>query len=165
MTPKKLPEAECVRVCDTCPWVLANQGKHHPAGWYKVSNLRRLWNGLRTGRAPGMVCHSSDPANKEYGGNADIKPGHEAECAGAMVLIARTLNALNAKKAQPFSPPMTKTGIARWVERYFFSGIPAIQSKFNPETEIGLPWQNPPSKEASHVGPASDQEQKNPALD
>lgn len=154
----RMPKTDTVRICDTCPWVRANQGKRHPAGWYRLSNLRRLWNGLRTGRAPGMICHSTDPENKEYGGCADIKPGHEAECGGAMALIARNLNALNAKQPQPVQPPLTRTGIAHWVERYIFGGgLPTIESKFNPETEIGVPWQNAPTEEP-HVGPPPNQE-------
>lgn len=30
------------RICDTCPWRVKNHGKPHAAGWYKISNLRRL---------------------------------------------------------------------------------------------------------------------------
>lgn len=128
------------RVCDTCPWRKANHAKEHPAGWYRISNLRRLWAGLRSGKAPGMICHSTDPANKEYGGNADIAPGHEAECGGALMLVIRNFQAVNAGQPQPIRPPFTRRGAAHWIERHLFGGGISVDCKF-PIEEIGVPWE------------------------
>lgn len=130
-----------VSICNTCPWVKANQGKRHAASWYSMKNLRRLWNGLRTGKAPGMICHSTDPMNQTYGGDAPVVSGHESECGGAVVLIIRNMNALNEKQPQPIQPGLSKGAIAQWAERYFFGdGIPKVESKFDLIEEVGVPW-------------------------
>lgn len=76
--------------CAHCPWRISNQGKQHPHNFYAKSNLRRLWNGLRTGEAPGMSCHPTDPHMAEYEGyeaTADREETHE--CAGSVILLAR----------------------------------------------------------------------------
>lgn len=83
--------------CAGCPWRTANHGKRHPDGWYTKANLRRLWTGLRTGEAPGMSCHPTDPNNpvseaaqaagyKEAPDHAEVR-----ECAGSVILQAREL--------------------------------------------------------------------------
>jgi hypothetical protein len=88
------------RVCATCPWRTANHGKPHPAKWYSIANLRRLWNGLRTAKAPGMICHSTDPKNVEYGGDAPVKPGHEMECGGALYLLIQNIERVRRGNAR-----------------------------------------------------------------
>lgn len=121
-----------VRVCDSCPWLKSNHGKPHPAGWYKTANLVRLWNGLRTARAPGMVCHSSDPQSAEYGSTKTVHPDVKPrECAGALILVIRHCN--EAGKTAHLScyqtlhkRPLTRAGLRHWVERYIFGGIPAV---------------------------------------
>lgn len=127
------------RVCDTCPWLKKNHGKRHAAGWYRASNLRRLWNGLRTGNAPGMICHSTDPNNKEYGGDANIVPGHENECGGALMLVIRNVDALNKGETPPVQPSFTRSGLAHWIERHLFGGGIRVDCDKAPE-EIGVPW-------------------------
>lgn len=82
--------------CEGCPWRASNRDKPHAHGWYTVKNLRRLWRGFRTGLAPGMTCHESDP-------NVERPPGDKAppdgavtmSCAGAALLVQRELGLLN----------------------------------------------------------------------
>ncbi len=124
------------RVCKTCPWRVENHGKTHPAGWYKLANLKRLWAGLRSGRAPGIICHSTDPKNVEYGGDAPIKPGHEAECGGALFLLITNMNAVAAEKPQPHQPPLSRTCMRQLVERHLFGGGLSVEPF---EGELGVP--------------------------
>ncbi len=130
---------ETPRICDTCPWRVANHGKPHKAGWYKLSNLKRLWSGLRTGRAPGMICHSTDPANVEYGGEAKIKPGIENECAGALFLLIQNANAFSAGLPQPIQPPLTKRCMRSLLERHLFGGGLSVEPPRSPD-DVGVPW-------------------------
>ena len=62
-----------------------------PRGVQLRCNRRRLWSGLRTGDAPGMTCHPTDPENQ---------PVKEAvrtrECTGAWLLLLREMAALEA---------------------------------------------------------------------
>lgn len=75
--------------CAACPWRTVNHRKPHPDGWYSDANRRRLWTGLRTGEAPGMTCHPTDPLNQPVGDNTVTR-----ECAGAWLIIARECKAL-----------------------------------------------------------------------
>lgn len=127
-----------VRVCNDCPFLSKNHGKPHPAKWFSTSNIRRLWNGLRKGNAPGMVCHMTDPENTSYGGTIEMKEGQRAsECAGALMMVYRCVNAFNDGHESPVHPPMTKAGLRYWVERYLFQGIygrlPEISTDHPPE--------------------------------
>lgn len=70
--------------CAACPWLTANHRRRHPEGWYTDANRRRLWNGLRTGDAPGMTCHPTDPLNQPVRDGICTR-----ECAGAWTLLAR----------------------------------------------------------------------------
>jgi hypothetical protein len=80
------------RACAQCPWRLANQGTRHPHGFYSQTNLRRLWTGLRTGEAPGMTCHPTDPRMAEFDGYEKTAAARETrECAGAIILVLREL--------------------------------------------------------------------------
>jgi hypothetical protein len=126
-----------LRVCETCPFMLTNHRQRHDAGWYTVGNLRRLWNGLRTGKAPGMVCHSTDPDSKYYGGKGDIKPGKKAECAGALLLILTNMNAIADDRPQPHTPGLTKAAVANWAWKYLMRAIPAVEDR---SADVGLPW-------------------------
>ena len=82
--------APVVGVCATCPWRREHHGKPHPAGWYTLANLRRLWNGIRSGAAPGMVCHSTDPASAQYGSTKPVpETATPRECGGALALMYR----------------------------------------------------------------------------
>lgn len=131
MSDKKIP-----RVCATCPWRTANQGKPHPAGWFRKSNLLRLWAGLRSGRAPGMICHSTDPKNVEYGGDANVKPGHESECGGALYLLIENMNAAGKGEPEPHQPPLTKRCKAQLLERHLFGGGLSVEP---PDGELSVP--------------------------
>lgn len=80
------------RACAQCPWRVTNQGTPHPHGFYTPANLRRLWTGLRTGKAPGMSCHPTDPRMADFEGyehQADLE--HPSECAGAVALVYREI--------------------------------------------------------------------------
>lgn len=68
------------------------QGQDHPHDFYGPANLKRLWDGLSSGDAPGMTCHPTDPAMAEFEGyekTADRKK--TAECMGALTLLGREL--------------------------------------------------------------------------
>lgn len=71
--------------CAECPWRLSNQGTPHPHGFYAAANLRRLWNGLRTGEAPGMTCHRMT----EWPGYEDTEGRDAHECRGSLILLVR----------------------------------------------------------------------------
>lgn len=83
--------------CQACPWRVENHGVRTPDGWYTKANLKRLWNGLRSGEAPGMSCHPTDPRNplsdeQKVAGYKEA-PGHSEvrECAGSVILMQREL--------------------------------------------------------------------------
>lgn len=85
------------RACAACPWRLSNQGTPHPHGFYSTANLRRLWNGLRLGNAPGMTCHPTDPRMAEFEGYEKTAEREQAhECAGSIVLLVREAQRLQA---------------------------------------------------------------------
>lgn len=78
------------RACAQCPWRLSNQGQPHPHGFFDAANVRRLWNGLRTGEAPGMSCHPTDSRMAEFEGyeaTAERETMHE--CAGSVAMRVR----------------------------------------------------------------------------
>ncbi len=128
--------ASTLRVCETCPWLRKNHGLKHPAKWYTKGNIKRLWNGLRTANAPGMVCHSTDPDNADYGGKGNVRPDfRKQECAGALILVIQNVNAVSAGLPQPNQPPLTKAGLAHYVSRYLFGGLPAVEDR----KDVGLP--------------------------
>lgn len=111
--------------CKTCPFLIENQDRKHASGWYKKSNLKRLWNGLRRGDAFGMICHSTDPNAIDYGGEKSIAAGHERECVGANTLIQVELNHLAAASSlrdyrHRHPRGLTRSGAIHWVERICF---------------------------------------------
>lgn len=78
------------RACAQCPWRLSNQGTRHPHGFYTKANLKRLWNGLRSGKAPGMSCHPTDPRMAEFSGYEETADRERTyECAGSVILLLR----------------------------------------------------------------------------
>lgn len=98
--------------CAACPWRTVNHRKPHPEGWYTDANRKRLWNGLRTGQAPGMTCHPTDPANQPVGDSTVTR-----ECAGAWLIIAKEVAALEAAGSVPAyrkgrKLSMTREGLA-----------------------------------------------------
>ena len=80
------PPAESA--CAACPWRTSNHRRRHPDSWYTDANRRRLWNGIRTGEAPGMTCHPTDPNNQPVGQNTRTR-----ECTGIWTLVMRELKA------------------------------------------------------------------------
>lgn len=141
-----MSDQKTLRVCATCPWLTVNHGKKHPAAWYKQhdiegwntkANLRRLWTGLRTGEAPGMVCHSSDSESLSYGGKEGIKPGHKHECTGSLLLMFGNVNAFGEGQPQPFQPPLTKPVIADLIWRKLVGQLPVIEDRL---ADVSLPW-------------------------
>lgn len=123
--------------CAACPWRISNSGKKTKSpdmefGWYSRKNLDRLWNGLRTGEAPGMTCHPTDGDNPLPEG---MEPPRETvekrECAGALLLVQRELKLIEELgpeeylKRSKVSRGLTKDGIAWWaLSRCVFAGTP-----------------------------------------
>ena len=103
--------------CSACPWRRANLGKPHPHGWFEQSNLDRLWAGLRTGEAPGMTCHPTDPNNLVPEDHTPApEDGTTLECTGALVLIQRELRVFERdvhgySKRAPF---LSRQGLLWW---------------------------------------------------
>jgi hypothetical protein len=121
--------------CASCPWRRSNQDKHHPHGWYTKANLRRLWNGLRTGKAPGMTCHPTDDRIELPEGAKAVPAGIEVrECAGAILLVIRELRKLEAAAGsgetqvqnyfRSTERGFTRRGLKYWVARAIFGGTP-----------------------------------------
>lgn len=126
------------RPCAACPWLLANHGRRHPDGWYRATNLRRLWAGLRTGEAPGMSCHPTDPDNPVPEGWRGVPVGTVTrECAGAQTLVQRELRLFERLADQlGIDAPilriyralrprgLTRAGLAHWVHGQMLAGTP-----------------------------------------
>lgn len=98
--------------CAACPWRTVNHRKPHPEGWYTDANRKRLWNGIRTGAAPGMTCHPTDPQNQPVGDSTVTR-----ECAGAWLIVAREAHALLEAQSVPLyrkgrKLAMTRSGLA-----------------------------------------------------
>lgn len=107
--------------CGSCPWLVSNQGKPHPDGWYTRANRRRLWSGLRQGEH--MTCHSTDPDNPQPSdGSGKPIPEDTATrvCAGAHTLVIESLNAWNNEVTLKDRSRMTKLGMAAHIERMLF---------------------------------------------
>lgn len=78
------------RACSACPWRLSNQGTPHPHGFYDRENIKRLWAGIRTGEAPGMTCHPTDPRMSEFEGyERTAEADTTYECMGSWTIVAR----------------------------------------------------------------------------
>lgn len=109
--------------CAHCPWRLANQGKaDDPHGFYKRSNLKRLWSGLRNGVR--MTCHPTDARMSDFEHAPTVKDGTQArECTGALTLQQREFMKFQDALEHPFasyahySPRMSKRGLLSIVER------------------------------------------------
>jgi hypothetical protein len=148
-TPPHAPD--CAKVCATCPWLVKNHGRPHKGGWYSKRNLLRLWNGLRLGKAPGTLCHSTDPNAPDYDGKPGAKPGGEKPCGGVIALICIETDALNraggyAQYAASREKPIARRAFAGIVSRIMFQEMP---SAVDATEVIGLPWQQ--EKGASHA--------------
>jgi hypothetical protein len=97
---------------------------------------------MRTGQAPGMVCHSTDPENVTYGGDKILKPDNKKqECIGLNILIQKELNILQTykdfrqyRRDRPHG--FTRPGLAVWVERILFGSVPCGDLN----SDVALPW-------------------------
>lgn len=116
-------------ICAACPWLTANQGRRTKGGWYTKANLRRLWTGLRTGEAPGMTCHPTDPQHPAPDGRPDAVPPDGSdfhECHGAAVLMQREIGILEGAgsfaryRRLSQAPSMTVEGLFAYAERALF---------------------------------------------
>jgi hypothetical protein len=121
--------------CQWCPWRIANHKKKTPWGFYRIGNMRRLWNGIRRGGA--QSCHPTDPSHPDHIA-AGAKPGSKPkECAGAVILILRELEKLAGKRDElidadkieqylsTYDDGLTRNGLAFWLlGRYQFGGTP-----------------------------------------
>lgn len=110
--------------CAHCPWRLANQGKaDDPHGFYKRSNLKRLWSGLRNGVR--MTCHPTDPRMSDFEHAPTVKDDAQTyECTGALTLQQRefmkfqaALESGSAKAYSLRSPYMSRAGLIAMVNR------------------------------------------------
>jgi len=87
------------RPCAHCPWRTEHHGRRTSHGFYRVSNLRRLWAGLRAGER--MTCHPTDPDMAEFEGfEQTARCEHTQECAGSLILIQRELTRFRAAANQ-----------------------------------------------------------------
>lgn len=145
------PKADApARPCATCPWLRPNFGKPHKMKWYTPANARRLWNGIRTGKTLGMMCHATDPASVEYGGDKTIDPGHERLCVGGLMLVMRSLKALEAADGikayrQGIGLRMTRPAMAEWVWAIATKNTPmgpALPASVANLASIGVPWED-----------------------
>lgn len=83
-------EAALPNACAACPWRITNQGQPHPHGFYDRANIKRLWDGIRKGDAPGMTCHPTDPSMAEFEGYEETAERERThECMGSWVMITR----------------------------------------------------------------------------
>jgi hypothetical protein len=133
--------AAAPQACAHCPWRLANQGTPHPHGFYTKRNLARLWAGLRSGEAPGMTCHPTDPRMAEFEGyEENAERDVTLECRGAIVLVVREVMRFQAichqVEAGDLAGPalrayrqqapkgLTRDGLAEAVSRFLLGATP-----------------------------------------
>lgn len=142
--------------CSACPWLTSNHGKPHPHGWYLLTNLRRLWRGLR--RAETMSCHPTDPNNTVPDGAPEPPPDVATrECAGALILKQREYMRFTAackaadaerkkdalaryRKAHPKG--LMREGLLDLAERAIFGGSPLGGLKLA-RPDMNLPVSHP----------------------
>ncbi len=100
------------RPCAHCPWRTTNQRRKDRHGFYRLANLRRLWDELRDGER--MTCHPTDPAMAEFEGYENtVGRRRTRECAGALVLIQRELMRVDAATRQAKAAGR-RNGLARY---------------------------------------------------
>jgi hypothetical protein len=81
----KMPKASDT-CCNSCAYLVCNKDKPNPnegtdIKWYAQSNLNRLWKEAGTS-GQFLMCHSTDPNAKTYGGEKNIKRGKATVCTG-----------------------------------------------------------------------------------
>ncbi len=153
--------------CRACPWRTANHGKRHPDGWYRQSNRRRLWSGLRRGEP--MSCHPTDPGNEvsDKAARAGYRPAPEGavvrECVGATILVQREVMLWQDHTGQDLPAylrnrrmGLTRHGLTAIVLRLAFGGVPLIGGRKmlapnlgTPDISAGLPGLEWPPQEST----------------
>lgn len=141
--------------CEHCPWRLSNQGKKTPWGFYTKTNLRRLWNQIRSGGAE-QSCHPTDPGHPDHIA-AGAKPGATPrECPGSVILVMREIYSMRDETGtvtpettkrylQTRKKGLKKTGLLYYiVQRIQLGGVAFLGGPKMPEVdvddqEIGLP--------------------------
>jgi len=115
--------------CEQCPWRRSNQGKPSPGGFFRKSNLRRLWNQIR-GASPDSAggrqsCHLTDPSHPDHIA-AGAKPGAKPrECPGSLIVVIRELRKLSNEQSVVTPESMTaylgrrKLGLTKRGMRYW----------------------------------------------
>lgn len=150
--------------CVGCPWLIKNHGRRTADGWYTKANLLRLWGGIRTGEAPGMTCHPTDPDNpvSEAGSAQGLKSAPEGavtrECAGSIIIQQRELD-LYQRADGDFSAYRKGRSRAMTREALFHFGMRMVvrwpgeipvRSDHNMAEPVGvpniLPWSAPDSR-------------------
>lgn len=142
---KEFKKGQCAKACKTCPWLTVNHNKRPDLeNWYSTANLKRLWEGIRSGSP--MICHSTDPEAINYGGTKEIKPGKEMHCVGSLVLVMAHANYLGKLSDQAASSywkklySFTRHGLAAFAERMLF------EKKSLPDAVdtqgISVPWED-----------------------
>lgn len=103
--------------CEQCPWRIANQGKHHPAGFYDKKNLRRLWNQIREGGQL-QSCHPTDPGHPDHRQYAGAKPGAKpVECIGSVILILREMHYADTLDGDTTTGELSATDFDRYMAK------------------------------------------------
>lgn len=133
--------------CANCPWRISNHGKRTPWGFYKLANLKRLWNGIRRGGP--QSCHPTDPNHADHIA-AGAKPGSEPqECPGSVVLVLRECEKIASYDNNTISPKsldvyfkkhqdgLTRAGVMYWViGRQQFAGVPFVGGPKLPKVDV-----------------------------
>lgn len=141
------------RPCKTCPFRASNVGKVEPRKWFTVKNLLRIWNGVRRGKAPGMLCHRTDVNAADYG-MKPAPPGTVAqECAGLLVVVARHAKLIEAACQKGGAPrevwlrytrvvarPFSRMAfVGGWVPRLALGGVPIVGGEPVPNVDVDEP--------------------------
>ena len=84
---------QILKLCPGCPWRRSNHGTSSPVGFYRKSNLKRLWNQIRKGQGP-QSCHMTDPNHPDHVKSGTPLGAKPHECPGSIALVYRELNLL-----------------------------------------------------------------------
>lgn len=143
--------------CAQCPWRRSNHGKRHFGGFYRKSNLRRLWNGIRNGGK--QSCHLTDPAHPDHVRAGAPANGKVQECPGSVILVVREckrlqalapdgvigLEAITTYLAEPSKRRLTRHGLRYWVVQRLgpladtIAGFPRPPDVDDSDPEIDFP--------------------------
>lgn len=141
--------------CDQCPWRRENHGKRHKFGFYKASNLRRLWNNIRKGGGV-QSCHLTDPSHPDHVASGTKEGAKALECPGSVILVLREVGlmadangvvdgtTLPAYFKRRKKHGLTKSGVLYWcVSRMQMADVPFFGGPKMIEVEddlaVGLP--------------------------